>query len=184
MGMFLLAGCSQTATSQTAEEPDEQTDVQTDQNDQVETMDTVIRDTVVEGNGDQGERIPITLEEAAIKKNSDVQFVLLYTKDDCSYCAQFDEVLDPYLETHPLKVYEVSLSEAEEMYSEDDRNTLLNILTAGVSKTPALYFIESQTDISMLDHTESNYSLEGLEQFVESHDLLAGSLDDAIPAGG
>ena len=118
-----------------------------------------------------GKRIPVTLYEALQKKNADEQFVLLYTKNDCEYCAQFDEILNPYLEEHPLTIYEVSLTEAEAMYPDDERETMLNYLTAGVNRTPALYFIESQENVNLLDHTEDNYSLDGLRQFVEKYDL-------------
>lgn len=119
----------------------------------------------------KSKRVSITLDEAVLKKNRDEQFIVLYVKDDCEYCAEFDEVLDPYLEEHPLTIYEISLTEAEAMYSDEDRQTMLDILTGGVGRTPALYYIESQETVNLLDHTQDNYSEDGLNQWVEKHDL-------------
>lgn len=121
--------------------------------------------------GKTGKRVRLTLDQALTKKNKDKQFVLLYVKDDCSYCAEFDTVLNEFLKDHPLTVYEVSLTQAEEMYIPEDRETMLEYLTAGVGRTPALYYIESQDKVNLLDHTADNYSLDGLRQFVEKYDL-------------
>lgn len=118
-----------------------------------------------------GERIRLSLDQACLKKNQDEQFILLYVKDDCEYCAQFDEVLNPYLQEHPLTIYEVDLTQAEEMYLDEDREAMLDILSAGVDRTPALYYIESQEKVNLLDHTSDNYSTDGLNQWVEKYDL-------------
>lgn len=120
-----------------------------------------------------GKRVRLTLDQAVTKKNNDEQFVLLYMKDDCSYCAEFDQVLNPFINEHPLTVYEVSLSQAEEMYMPEDKDTMLNILTAGVGRTPALYYIESQEKVNLLDHTAENYSTSGLTQWVAKYDLTS-----------
>lgn len=119
-----------------------------------------------------GRRIPVSLEEAVLKKNHGESFVLLYVKDNCQYCAAFDAVLNPYLQDHALQIYEVNLSEAEAAYTKEDRETMLDILSAGVSKTPALYYIYSQQQVYLLDHSEANYSKSGLEQWVEKYNLL------------
>lgn len=129
-------------------------------------------DSPAPGENAAGRRIPVSLEEAVLKKNHGESFVLLYVKDNCQYCAAFDEVLNPYLQEHALQIYEVNLSEAEAVYPKQERETMLDILSAGVSKTPALYYIYSQQQVYLLDHSETNYSKSGLEQWVKKYDLL------------
>lgn len=118
-----------------------------------------------------GSRTKITMEEAVQKKNAGEPFVLLYTKEDCSYCAAFDEVLNQYLPVHKLDLFEVSLTEAENTYSSEDREAMQDILSGGISKTPALYYIENPATVWMLDHSEYNYSFDGLDEWVAANQL-------------
>ncbi len=118
-----------------------------------------------------GSRTKITLEEATQKKNNGEQFLLLFTKEDCNYCAEFDEVLNPYLENHHLDILEVDLTETEEAYQDSDRESMLKICVGGVNKTPALYYIESPKTVYLLDHSQENYSEEGLDTWVQVRKL-------------
>lgn len=126
-----------------------------------------------ERNTEPGSRTVISMEEAVQKKNAGESFVLLYTKEDCSYCASFNEVLEEYLPEHKLDILEVDLTQAEQDYSSEDREAMQNILTGGISKTPALYYIENPQTVWMLDHSETNYSADGLDQWV-----IANRLDE------
>jgi predicted bacteriocin transport accessory protein len=118
-----------------------------------------------------GSRTVISLEEAVQKKNAGEQFVLLYTKEDCSYCKEFDTVLNPYLENHHIEVFEVDLTDAAKTYSQTDLEAMKMLLSAGVARTPALYYIKSQNEVSLLDHTAYNYSADGLDLWVQKYQL-------------
>ena len=102
LGLLLLAGllclqtgCSASGTGQNEEkQSDENTQDrnETGNNENPEEPDPVIEE--YERDTTPGSRTAVTLEEATKKKNNGEQFILLFTKDDCSYCAAFDEVLN------------------------------------------------------------------------------------------
>ena len=179
LGLLLLAGllclqtgCSASGTGQNEEkQSDENTQDrnETGNNENPEEPDPVIEE--YERDTTPGSRTAVTLEEATKKKNNGEQFILLFTKDDCSYCAAFDEVLNPYLENHHLDILEVDLTEAEEMYQDSDRESMLNICVGGVNKTPALYYVESPTAVYLLDHSQENYGEDGLDTWVQVRKL-------------
>lgn len=162
-GLLVFAGCSASKT----DDSQQNTDMTVEQYDDPLEADYP-RDTSA------GSRTKIGIDEAASKKAAGESFVLMYTKQDCSYCASFDEVLEAYLPNHHLDIYEVDLSEAEEKFSEEEIAAMADTLTAGIDKTPALYYILSPSNVNMLYHSESNYSSEGLDQWV-----IANQLDKA-----
>lgn len=169
----LSAGCSTPNTGNTNEKQSDEkkenpSDSQTGDDSEDETvleLEDYERDTT------PGSRTVVSLEEATQKKNNGEQFVLLFTKEDCNYCAEFDEVLDPYLENHHLDIVEVDLTQAEEMYQDSDREAMLNICVGGINKTPALYYVESPKAVYLLDHSQENYSEEGLDMWVQARKL-------------
>lgn len=177
LALLLLAGCAQTETpdasgsdpqdSEVKEDPDAGKEAGSGEEDQ--TPDVVIEE--YDRDETPGSRTLISLEEATQKKNRGEQFLLLFTKEDCNYCAEFDEVLNPYLENHHLDIYEVDMTQAEEQYIDSDREAMLDICIGGLQKTPALYYIESPKSVRLLEHSQANYSTEGLDTWVQVHQL-------------
>lgn len=159
-GLLVLTGCS----SPNEESGKQNTDMT------VEQYDDPLEADYPRDNS-AGSRTKIGMDEAASKKEAGESFVLMYTKQDCSYCASFDEVLAAYLPNHHLDIYEVDLTEAEEKFSEEEIAAMADTLTAGIDKTPALYYILSPSNVNMLYHSESNYSSEGLDQWVIANEL-------------
>lgn len=181
LALLLLAGCTQAETPDASgsdpqksdvkedpdekKDPDEEKDGSKDGEEEETEPDVVIEE--YDRDETPGSRTLISLEEATQKKNRGEQFLLLFTKEDCSYCAEFNEVLNPYLENHHLDIYEVDMTQAEEQYIDSDREAMLDICIGGLAKTPALYYIESPKSVRLLDHSQANYSEDGLDTWVQ-----------------
>lgn len=94
-----------------------------------------IRDTTA------GEVITITLDEMQEKIERGDTFTLALTTTMCSYCQKFHQMLDTYLPTHHVVIYEVVLD--EETTSANENRKRINQTFPTFDSTPGIFYVEA-----------------------------------------
>ena len=118
-----------------------------------------------------GEIIEIPLATALKMKQEGDDFILYFKMDSCSYCFDFENFLDIYLDDHEVQVYEVNLT-TEKIYNNIDIiDKVLVSLVGGIKQTPAIYYIESESKVNLLGHSQENYSYDGFDEWIVKYQL-------------
>lgn len=124
-----------------------------------------------ERNTDSGERIITLLDDVITMANNNETFVVLLGRPTCKDCVELDKVLNPYLENHAVKIYDVNLDNEGTSEEEIQRNRKkINSVFTNFNSTPSLYYVK---DGKIVDELIEETSEEALDKWIVKNKLDA-----------
>jgi predicted bacteriocin transport accessory protein len=124
-----------------------------------------------ERNTDSGERIITLLDDVITMAENDETFVVLLGRSSCKDCIELDKVLNPYLENHGVKIYDVDLDNEGTSEEEIQRNRKkINSVFPSFNSTPSIYYIK---DGEIIDEMIEETSEEALDNWIIKNKLDA-----------
>ena len=124
-----------------------------------------------ERNTNSGERIVTLLDDVISMANNNETFVVLLVRASCKDCVELDKVLNPYLETHGVKIYDVDLDNEGTSEEEMQRNRKkINSVFPNFNATPSIYYIK---DGKIIDELIEETSEEVLDNWIIKNKLDA-----------
>lgn len=123
-------------------------------------------------NGEPGSVERITTAQLIQKLDNKESFVVVFTQTTCGHCKTFMEMLDEYLPTHDITVYDVIIDlEGNRDQAVKELETLFPDFTG----TPDLYYLENGEISSRFwkEYQEAGLTETTFNAWVKKHDLLS-----------
>lgn len=124
-----------------------------------------------ERNTDSGERMITLLEDVITMANNNETFIVLLGRSSYEDCIELDKVLNPYLENHGVKIYDVDLDNEGNSEEEIQRNRKkINSVFPNFNAIPSIYYIK---DGEIVDEMIEETSEEALDNWIIKNKLDA-----------
>lgn len=113
----------------------------------------------------------LTYEELEKKMEAKESFTVIFTQPTCIHCQEFKEVLDTYLPTHHVLLYDVSI-DRDRMSDTAFKSLLANIRTyfPKMDGTPDLYYVKKG---EVVERYEEAFDEKSFDEWVQEHQLDA-----------
>lgn len=114
------------------------------------------------------ENITVTqMQEKIDKKES---FIIVFTQIGCGACKEFKAMLDGYILSHNVTVYDVVLDEAPEEDRKSELETIRKTFP-GMNATPSLYYVKDGKLENKVDTTKESITKDRFDDWVQTYKL-------------
>lgn len=128
------------------------------------TKDAYARDTT------PGKLEKITVEEMQQKVEAKETFVVVFTQSWCGHCKAFVEMLDDYLPTHNVTVYDVVLDE-DPIKEQTVKLDMIRKTFPDMNATPALYYVVDGVQKDELVPDDDGITKKAFDTWVQKHQI-------------
>lgn len=119
-----------------------------------------------------GELKSITIEEMQEKIDKKESFAIMFSQPTCGACIELKALLDKYLPTHNVVMYDVSLNAAEETQAEvDAKLEVIHKTFPGLEHTPSVYYVEDGKMKNEIENGKDGVTEEKFDSWVQSNKL-------------
>lgn len=112
----------------------------------------------------------ITVEQMQEKIENKDTFVLVFTQSWCEHCKLFKEMLDEYLPTHNVIVYDVVLDE-DPIESQEEKLAIIRETFPKMNATPELYYVKDGVKEEQLIADDDGITETKFDSWVQNHQL-------------
>lgn len=113
----------------------------------------------------------INIDKMVEKFDNEDTFVVMITQTDCGYCKDFHELLDNWLPTHNLTIYEVNLDH-EENATPNDNLARIRPYFSNFKYTPSVYYVKDGEFVSDLNPQVQTITESMLNQWIRQNNIL------------
>lgn len=113
----------------------------------------------------------INIDKMVEKIEDEDTFVVMITQSNCEYCKDFHELLDNWLPTHNLTIYEVILDH-EENATPNDNLARLRPYFPNFKYTPSVYYVKDGEFVSDLNPQVETITESMLNQWVKVNRMI------------
>lgn len=112
----------------------------------------------------------ITIEEMQEKIDNKETFALVFTQSWCEHCKLFLEMLDGYLPTHNVTIYDVVLDE-DPIEDQAQKLEIIRKTFPKMNSTPELYYVKDGAKEAQLVAGEDGITEESFDSWVQNYQL-------------
>lgn len=120
----------------------------------------------------EGKVEKITVAQMQEKLDKKQSFPIVFTQTTCGGCKDFKKMLDEYLKTHQVVVYDVILDEAPEENRQAELQQIRETFP-GMNETPSLYLIKDGKLNNQLKSDKDGISKERFDKWVQEYQMDA-----------
>ena len=113
-----------------------------------------------------GSIIPITQNEVKDKFRNKDSFIIVITKDNCKYCYEWDQMIDEYLKTHNVDIYDLNIDKNKIVNDEE-----INTLFPSYVGTPNIFCVKNGEIVSQYDNMNGTLNEELFNKWVHKYSM-------------